>query len=184
MSRPVHIVTDTSSDLPPHFAKEWSITVVPLIVRFGQEIFRDGEISMDEFWARAEHPAFPETSQPLPSAYEGVFGSLVNKGHDVLCLSLASKHSVTYSTAFAAARQFRERVQVMDSLALSWGLGFQVLHAAQAARQGVTLDEIRSLVTTFRSRISMVLVLDTVEYVCRGGRASRLMPALDRMMRA
>ena len=137
----VEVVTDSGADLSADVVAELGITVVPLIVLFGEETYPDGELTIDEFWRKIDtghhHPG---TSQPPVGVFEEAFARLVEDGCSVLCLTITSKHSGTFGTASAAAQRFGGRVKVVDSLSLSLGQGFQVLAAAQAAAQGLDLD--------------------------------------------
>jgi len=177
----VKIVTDTSSDVPQDVATNLDITLVPLILRFGHEEFLDRQLTSEEFWERARRGPMPQTSQPSIGAFESAFAPLVNAGHEVVCVTITSKHSGTYNAAWAAAQQFGNRVAVFDSLSLSWGLGFQVLAAAKAAQAGATTAEILALLTDMRERVRVILVLDTMENLKRGGRADKLIPVFDRL---
>ena len=116
-------------------------------------------------------------------AFEEVFARLVEAGHSVLCLTITGKHSGTFSTAWAAARRFGAKVKVMDSLSLSLGQGFQVLAAARAAMQGLRLDEVAKVAERVRERTRLFILLNTIEYIRRGGRAAALLPMLNRVTR-
>ena len=180
----VRIVTDSGADLPASLASQQGIVVVPLIVRFGEQVYLDGQLSPGEFWERAAtSPHHPATSQPAVGVFEEAFAHLVGAGHAVLCLTITGKHSGTFSSASAAARQFGNHVKVMDTLSLSLGQGFQVLAAAHAAARGLHLDEIVRLVERVRERTHLFILLDTIEYIRRGGRADALLPVLDRVSR-
>ena len=136
----IHIVTDSSCDLPRRLVERFKITVVPLIVRFGEEVYQDGELSVEEFWEKAAGPHHPQTSQPSLGTFESLFERLVGQGKQVLCLTITGKHSGTFNTARLAARRFGEKVRVFDSFSLSLGLGIQALAAAQAARAGRSMQ--------------------------------------------
>lgn len=178
----VRIVTDSAADLTAERAAELEITVVPLVVRFGEEVYADARMTCDEFWAKvATSPHHPGTSQPPMGVFEEAFGRLVEAGHSVLCVALTSKHSGTYSTAYAAAQRFGDKVRVIDSLSLSLGQGELVLAAARAARSGLNLDQVAGVVEEYRSRSHLLILLDTIEYIRRGGRADAIMPVLDRV---
>lgn len=180
----VRVVTDSGADLPAEVAADEGIVVVPLVVRFGEEVYLDGQLSGEEFWqkagASADHPA---TSQPAVGVFEETFARLVDAGHIVLCLTITSKHSGTFSTASTAARRFGDRVRVMDTLSLSMGQGFQVLAASQLARKGLGVDDIATAVEAARERTHVVILLDTIEHIRRGGRADALIPVLSRATR-
>jgi len=182
----IRVVTDSSCDLPPQVLKDLGIVVVPLIVRIGGEEFLETDLGIDEYWtkvraARAQS-LFPQTSQPSLGAFESVFAALVGEGNEVLCVTITSHHSGTFSTAWAAAQRFGEAVSVMDSWSTSLALGFLAMAAARAAREGASLSEVVALLREMRARTHLLAVLDTIEYIRMGGRASALVPILSRVM--
>lgn len=182
MVQQVRVVTDSGADLSADMVGELGITVVPLIVRFGQETYLDGQLTMDAFWLKiAEGGHHPGTSQPPVGAFEEAFARLVEDGYSVLCLTITGKHSGTFGTASAAAQRFGDKVKVMDSLSLSLGQGFQVEAAAQAAARGQGLDEVMRATQQVQEHSHLYLALDTIEYIRRGGRADALMPVLGRV---
>jgi len=178
------VVTDSSSDLPQRLVERFKIAVVPLIVRFGSEVYQDGELSLEEFWRKAAGPHHPQTSQPSVGAFEQCFERLIAQGKQVLCLTITSKHSGTFNAACLAARRFGKAVEVFDSLSLSLGLGLQVLVAAQAAWEGRSMADILALLEDMRTRMQVTIVLDTLESLRRGGRADSFIAVVDRMARA
>lgn len=180
----VAIVTDSACDLTTEMQEELGITVVPLVIRFGQEVFLYGQITIDEYWqkvAEGTHP--PATSQPSVGQFEEVFTPLVEKGCDVICLTVTSKHSGTFNSAFAASQSYDGKVTVFDTLAISLGHGYQVIAAAKAAAAGRSAEDILAMLASIRSRMHMFINLDTIEFIRRGGRADKLLPAIDRMAR-
>ena len=184
MDQVISIVTDSGGDLPLQLRQELEIEVVPLTIHFGQEVYRDGDLTVDEFWAKAAGPHHPQTSQPPVGAYEEVFERLVALGKQVLCVALTSKHSGTFNAAHLAAERFGEAVTIVDSLSLSLGEGVQALVAAEAARAGRSMAEILALLESLRARMRLLIVLDTLENLRRGGRAAAFMAVADRMARA
>jgi len=184
MEQTIRIVTDSGGDLPIHLRQELDIEVVPLALTFGQEVYRDGDLTVDEFWAKAAGPHHPQTSQPPVGAYEEVFERLVGLGKRVLCVTITGKHSGTFNAAHLAAQRFGEAVTAFDSLSLSLGEGVQALAAAKAARAGRSMSEILALLESLRGRMRLLIVLDTLENLRRGGRAAAFIAVADRMARA
>jgi DegV family protein with EDD domain len=184
MEQTVRIVTDSGGDLPLQLRQEYDIESVPLTVHFGSEVYRDGVLTADEFWEKAAGPHHPQTSQPPVGAYEEVFERLVALGKQVLCVTITGKHSGTFNAAHLAAQRFGEAVTVFDSLSLSLGEGVQALVAAEAARAGRSMAEILSLLEDLRTRMRLLIVLDTLENLRRGGRAAAFIAVADRMARA
>jgi len=179
----VKVVTDSTCDLSHAEADSLGIVMVPLSVSFGPEIYYDGQLSHDEYWEKAQGPFWPKTSQPPPGAFEKAFARHVDAGYDVVCLTLLSRYSGAYGTACAAAGRFHGTVSVIDSGSVSTGLAWQAIAAAEAAVQGQGREEIVDLVRDLGRRIRFYAMLDTIENVRRGGRLSRLMPIMDRLMR-
>ncbi len=182
----IRVVTDSSCDLPQEVVDELGIVLVPLVVRIGDEEFLETDLSIDEYWARVKaaraQGLFPQTSQPSIGAYENVFAPLVDQGNEVVCVTITSKHSGTFNSAWAAAQRFGEVVSVFDSWSCSLGLGFLVRAAARVAREGASLSEVLALVTEMRARTHLLAVLDTMEFIRMGGRADALIPILSRVM--
>lgn len=177
----VRIVTDSSWDMPQEEKERYGITVVPLVVIFGREEFLETRLTRDEFWVKAA-TVHPQTSQPSPGDFEAAFRQLVDAGHDVVCITITGKHSGTLNSAVTAAANFPPgRVTVVDSRAISWGHGFQVLAAAQMAEGGASPDEIVAHLMDMQERSHMFVLFDTMEYLERGGRAALLMPVVKRV---
>jgi DegV family protein with EDD domain len=180
----VRIVADSGCDLPPALVDQYNITLVPVFVRFGQEMISSEDLSNDEFWRRAQRaPEPPGTSSPAPGTFYSVFEKLVDDGSDVVCLTLPGKHSGTYNAAWLAAQDFGEKVRVIDTGSFSMGMGLQVLVAAKEALAGKSAEVIQRTVENLRERTSIIFVLDTLEWVRRGGRLDRVIPLVDKVAR-
>jgi DegV family protein with EDD domain len=180
----IRIVTDSSCDLDDELLDEFDIEVVSLTVHFGAEQYREGELTVEEFWRKVRDRQRPTTSQPSIGAYEDVFGRLISTGVKVVCPTLTAKHSGTYNAARLAAEPFGQDVRVFDSHSLSLGLGLQALVAARAARDGLSMDGILALLESTRDRMRVLILLDTLESLRLGGRADTFIAVADRMTRA
>lgn len=179
----LRVVVDDGCDVPPDLVEKHRMRVVPLVVRFGEEVYDDGSISIDEFWARkAESGHHPQTSQPATGLFQSIFEELVEGGDEVLCVTITSKHSGTFNSAWLAAQQFPGRVAVYDSLAVSWGSGWLAVRAAELAEAGEGLPAVLEQLDRDRSRLLFPIVLDTIEDIRRGGRADRLIPVVERVL--
>lgn len=182
--RNVRIVADSGCDLPPALADQYQITLVPVLVRFGQEMIPSDTLTHEEFWQRAgSTEQAPGTSSPAPGTFYRAFEKLIAAGYDVICMTLPGKHSGTYNAALLAAQDFGDRVRVLDTGSFSLGMGLQVLAAAKEALAGRSADFIQQLVENLRERTSIIFVLDTLEWVRRGGRLDRIIPLIDRAAR-
>ncbi len=186
----VRIVTDSTADIPLQQAQALGITVVPLTVFFGEEAYLDGvELDNAGFYRKLqESKALPRTSQPPPAAFQEAYTRLMNEGADgILSVHLSSKLSGTYQSACSARDSLPEHmrrvpIEVVDSLSISVGMGIPILRAAQEAREGLSLKEIKAHVLDQLSRTRILAVLDTLEYVKRGGRIGRARALLGNML--
>lgn len=171
----VHIVTDSASDLPKDLVAERGIAVVPLTVRFGddREIV-DGSITPDDFWARCNSSAvLPQTSAPSAGDFEEAFRKAAAAGADgVVCVTLASGLSATFSSASAAAASVKDEidVRVVDSRSASLGEGLITLAAADSAASGAGLEAVEAATRNAADRTKVFAALDTLEFLKKGGR--------------
>ncbi|HMA35483.1 MAG TPA: DegV family protein [Chloroflexia bacterium] len=172
---PVKIVTDSTADIPPAVAAELGITVVPLLVQIGDQVYRDHvDLNGHAFYRLLEAtPGVPTTSQPPIGQIEALYRDLTADGADVVSIHVSSGLSGTYSTCALAATSLDLRlgaVRVVDSQALSMCLGWMAVFAARAARDGRSQAEIGDLVDGMLGRVRILGLLDTLEWVQRGGR--------------
>jgi DegV family protein with EDD domain len=179
----IKVVTDSTCDLSKDELEALGLTMVPLSVSFGSEVFYDGQLSKDEYWEKTRGPFWPQTSQPPAGAFQEAFARQVDAGHEVVCVTLLSHYSGTYNTACAVARTFGDRVSVVDSGTVSMGLAWQATAAAEAAAAGAGREDIVRLIKDMSHRTRFFAALDTVENVRKGGRLAKLMPLMGRMMR-
>jgi DegV family protein with EDD domain len=181
----IAIVTDSSCDLSAEALRTHEISVVPQIVRFGAEVFRDGDLPVDRFWTKVGQSASPpQTSQPSVGSFQETFGRLLDAKEQVLCLALAAQYSGTYSAACTAAQSYPGRVIVIDSQSLSLGQGYQALVASRAAQDGAAMQEIVQRLRGVQARTRLFIGLDTIDFVARGGRLAHLVPIVRRLARA
>lgn len=171
----VKIVTDSTSDLPTEVAKELGITVVPLYVHFGQEVFQDGvDISGNEFYRRlTEGSVLPKTSAPSPDTFKQLYNDLAKEADGVLSIHIASKLSATYESALVGCDGTDCPVSVVDSRTVSMGIGLLAIIAARAANNGATLQEIVELVYNAIPRTRVFFTVGTLEYLRKGGRIGK-----------
>jgi DegV family protein with EDD domain len=173
----IRIVTDSTSDLPAEAARQYGITVVPNYINIGQKSYLEGsELPRQEFYEKLpSFGVFPQTSGPGVESYLQAYNRLAAEGAtQILSIHVAAAFSSIFNTAQVAAAAARLPVQVVDSQSLSLGLGFQVLAAARAAEAGGSLAEITALLKEKARRTFIFAALDTVEYLRRSGRASRI----------
>lgn len=182
----LRIITDSTADLPPDLVRELDIAVVPLSVHFGTEVFRDGlELTTDQFFARlAASPVHPTTSQPSAGAFLEVYRPLLDEGHEVLSLHVSGKLSGTMNSALLAQRDLDvgSRLEVVDTGLASLALGLVVLAAARSAHSGETLREVAEQARTASARTHLLLFLETLEFLRRGGRIGRVQAFLGGLL--
>lgn len=170
----IKIVTDSTSYLPPAEIEEFDIRIVPLNVHFGEDrVFQESvNLTNEEFYAMlAEAPELPTTSQPSPGQFRDVFAELAEAGHDVLCIVVSSKLSGTYQSALDARRMLPDvNIVIIDSYFVAAALGLMVVTAAEMAADGHLMDEIVARVEQMRRDMKLYFVVDTLEYLQKGGR--------------
>lgn len=174
---PVRVVTDSTADLPPHVAKELGISVVPLMVVFGEKAYRDGvDLTSEQFFERlTQSTVLPTTSQPSVGAFQEVYSKLARETKEIVSIHLTSKASGTVESALRARETFTKgpRIEIVDSLTASMGVGLIAMAAARAAKAGASLEEVVSVARGMVPRIDVVVLLETLEYLRRGGRIGR-----------
>ena len=183
----VRIVTDSVSDLPSGIAEELGIAVIPICVRFGSEVYRDGiDLTVEQFYDMLRSTRYlPVTSVPPPAAFSQTYDRLALEADEILVLTVTSKLSGTYEVALQSVALMQEkcRVEVVDSRAALMGQGFLAILAARAARAGADLDEIISMVQQNMPRVDFRASFDTLEYLERGGRIGKAQALLGSLLK-
>ena len=177
--RRVKVVTDSAADIPAEIAHELDITVVPLLVHMGGRTYRDGvDLSGEEFYRELEATrSVTTTSLPSLDSFADAYRRITSEGYDVVSVHLSSKLSGTYNAALMASTSDgvpMEAVSVVDSRTLSMGEGWIAIKAAEAARDGASQADVAALAESLVPRVRVYGALDTLEYVIRSGRVSRL----------
>jgi DegV family protein with EDD domain len=183
----VAIVTDSVADLPPQVAEEFGITVVPLVVRFGTDLYRDGlDLSPDQFYGKLmTSKVLPATSVPTPAAFADAYDKLAEKTNEIVVIALTSKLSATYQVALQSAGLMKKRcrVEVLDSQWAVMAQGFIAIAAAKAAQGGASLDEVLNVARYNMHRVDMRAAFDTLEYLERGGRIGKAQAFLGSLLK-
>lgn len=181
----VAIVTDTGCDLPDALLERHQIYRIPLRVRFGDEEFIDRvTITPDAFYARlATDPNHPKTSQPTPADFRAAYERVLRTHAGALSIHVPGRLSGTLQGAHRAAAQAPGAVDVIDGRSVSVGLGLVVLEAARAAEAGLDAAAVRARVDEALANMRTIFTLETMDYVVRGGRMSRLKGVVARFTR-
>ena len=176
----VQIVVDSTADIPRDRARDLGIEVVPLTVMFGDQSFQDGvDLDGPAFYQKLSNsPVMPTTSTPPPALFEETYRRLVGNGATgILSMHISGKLSGTFS----AARQGAEAVtadthvpiEVVDSDTVSGGFGLPAEIVAREARNGAELAALKAHAASLCERVHVIAVLDTLEFLQRGGRIGR-----------
>jgi DegV family protein with EDD domain len=183
----VAVVTDSVADLPPRLAEEFSITVIPYIIRFGITVYRDGlDLSADEFYQKLKTSKdLPATSIPSPGAFSEAYDKLAEKTNEILVISISSRHSNSYQVARQAVGLMNRqcRIEVLDSQWATMAEGLIVIAAARAALAGARLDEVLDIARQTINRVDICATFDTFEYLERNGRIGRAQALLGSLLK-
>lgn len=180
----IQIITDSSADIPEPLLEKYNIRTVPLTIQInGQEYAENIDITPQEFYEEmAASPTLPRTSQPAPALYARIFSELAKQGK-ILCLTISSKLSGSYSSAnLGKELAGNSEVMVFDTEAGSLGHGLQVIQAAQMAQSGFSMDQILAKLTNYRREMQILILLDTLENIVKGGRLSRFQGSLAKIL--
>ena len=168
----VQIIVDSSVDVADRFRER--LRVVPLIIHFGEEELIDGvTINKEQFYRRlVESDQLPFTSQASPMAFQKVYEEITQAGDSAVVITLASKLSGTYQSASIAAEDF-DNIYVVDSQTAAIGAGVLTEYALARVEAGVGARELAAELEQKREDVCLVALLDTLEYLKRGGRISK-----------
>jgi DegV family protein with EDD domain len=182
----IKIVTDCSADIPPEILTELGITVVPLYVRFDDEVFKVGvDITNDEFYKRlVDGNTFPNTIQPSPMDFKQVYEKLAPDADGIVSIHLSEKFSGTYQSARQAAEMMdgKCRVEVINSDSMTIGLCMICIAAARAALDGATLEETVKVAEEAIPEIHFLALFDSLKYLAKGGRIGKAKGLLGSML--
>jgi DegV family protein with EDD domain len=173
----VKIVTDSVADIPAKVVAELGISIIPVMLHFGEETFRDGiDMTTDQFFQKlVNSDVMPTTSVPSMDMFARTYAKLAEETDEILVIMLSSKLSGIYNAAVqsAALVDGDVRIEVIDSECAVMAQGFIVIRAAQAARDGASMGEIIEIVHRDLHRVEIRAAFDTLEYLQRGGRIGK-----------
>ncbi len=166
------IIVDSTTDLTPEYKDR--VTIVPLTVYFGNDEFIDGiTIEKKEFYEKLiETDVMPTTSQATPNAFMKEFEQAKQAEEAVVVITLSSKLSGTYQSAMIAAEEY-ENVYVVDGSSAAIGTGILVELALRLLDEGMSAEEIAKTLEKEKEKVLVVALIDTLEYLKRGGRISK-----------
>ena len=178
--RRIAVVTDSTCDLPRELAKEFDIHIVPQVLIMGNRTWRDGvDIDPPAFYELLQTSSdFPASSQPSVPDFQDAFSRLAKDVDGIAAILVSDELSGTLNSARMAKESLPDvPIEIVDTRSVSMQLGFIVLAAARAAAAGADLQTVADTARAMIGRASVYFVVDTLEYLHRGGRigaASRL----------
>lgn len=170
----IRIAVDSASDISEAQAKELGIDMLPMIITFGDEEYMDGvNLLPTSFYEKLiESDELPKTSQISPYRFEEYFEQCTSAGDEVVLITISSKLSGTYQGAKQASEKYADKVFVVDSMNACIGERLLCLYAIRLLKQGYTAREIANELDTVKSKINVMAMLNTLEYLKKGGRVS------------
>lgn len=179
----IKIISDSSADLPIDLIEKYDITLVPLTVTIeGQDYLEKVDLTPQEFFDKMfSTETLPKTSQPAPALFAKIF-SQFGSDTEILCFTISSGLSGTYQSACMGKDLSNAKVTVFDTLAGSLGHGLQIIRAAELAKQGFTVEEIVAHLTEYRENMNILVLLNTLENIVKGGRLSKFQGSLAKIL--
>ena len=169
----VRLIVDSTADIPAQLKENF--TIVPLTVRFGEEEYLDGvTIQHRQFYEKlVESDVLPTTSQVPPDDFAQVFEKVVSSGDEAVVLTISSELSGTYQSACIAAMEYPGKIFVVDSRSVAIGSAILAEYGLQLRDQGMSAEALATELTKARDRVQLIALLDTLEYLKKGGRISK-----------
>lgn len=182
---PIKIITDSTADIPKDLVDKYGIIELPLTVHFGNEEFKDRvDITSEQFFEKlAASKNLPSTSQVTPQSFADVYKDELNKGNSIISIHISSDLSGTYQSAVIAKKSIGDhRISIIDSRSATLALGMIVLKAAELAESGMDKDAIVKEIEEYKKRVQLLIVVDTLEYLRKGGRLSGAQAAIGGLL--
>ena len=183
------IVTDSLAWIPDDLVRQHNITVVPLHVHFGEEQFTETvDLTNEEFYRRLrESKELPKTSAPSPGEFLEAYRKVAQEADSIVSIHFTSKLSATYRSAEIAAGELRQelpnvKIETLDTLQAAMAEGIVALRAAEAAAQGVAFEQIVADAKTLIPKPRVYFVVETLEYLQKGGRIGRAQALLGSLL--
>lgn len=173
--RKVVILTDSTADLSVDVLKKIEVQTIPLYVRFGEDIYRDGvDLTTEELYKKVDETGeLPKTAAPAPGDFINFFEKFIKQDYDIVYIGIGSKLSATLQAANVAKTEFDDgRIYVVDSANLSSGIALLVLKATDLRDQGVSAKDIHEQLNDLVPRVRSQFAIKTLDYLHKGGRAS------------
>jgi len=173
MENKIAVVIDSTTTLPKDYLPEMEMQVAPAAIIWEGKELRDGvDIQPDEFFDRlAKAEEMPSTSQATPFVFQNIYSGLLEKGYEILAVTISSKLSGMYSSAVQAKEMFEDsKIEVVDSLTGTMTIGLSLGRVFEAIKAGASLQKCREVLEKALANTGVLLTVDTLEYLHRGGR--------------
>lgn len=180
----IRILVDSSADYQMQELREKQLELISLNIQLGEQAYQEGiNLERNELYEKIEGgEGFPSTSQPSPQDFLDIFQKVKDQGDEIICILVSSALSGTYSCAVLAKNMVDyEGIHLIDSLAATHPIRILADHACELRTAGKTAQEICQSVEKLKSRVRVMAVVDTLEYLCRGGRISRTAATIGEM---
>ncbi|MBQ7880985.1 MAG: DegV family protein [Clostridia bacterium] len=170
----IKLMIDSASDISKQEADKLGIILMPMEIRFGDEEYLDGvNLTPYQFYDKLiENTELPKTSQINPFRFQEEFEKVINAGDDLIVITISSKLSGTYRSAMEAAKEYKGKVFVIDSLNACIGERLLCQYAMQLIEQGLSAEQIAAKLDEKKSKINVMAMLNTLKYLKKGGRIS------------
>ncbi|MDO4169741.1 MAG: DegV family protein [Lachnospiraceae bacterium] len=180
----IRIIVDSACDITQEEAKKWNLDILPLKTIFGDEEYLDGvTMSHTQFFEKlVETDVLPTTSQIAPYEYEEKFAEIVNNGDTAICITLSSKLSGCYQSANIAVEGYEDQIIVVDSENVCIGERILIQLADKLRKEGKTIQQIADILNQKKKDIRLIALLDTLEYLKKGGRISKTVAMAGKLL--
>lgn len=183
----VKIVTDSLSDISPEWARELGITVVPLNVHFGNEVYKDAvELPPDDFYKKlVSVGVHPTTSAPPPGVFAELFTNLAKETNEIIAIMASDKISAVHESAVQGKALVKAdcSIEVINTRWLVGAMAILVIKAVEAAKGGANLDNITDMVKKDMPKLHALMIFDTLEYLKKGGRIGKAQALLGSLLK-
>ncbi|HOQ02940.1 MAG TPA: DegV family protein [Bacillota bacterium] len=184
----IAVVTDSTSDIGTELAKQLDITVIPLSIIYRGVVYKDGvDLTPSEFYPMLEEAGdgeLPTSSQPSPQEFLDIYKPLIDSGKEILSFHISKGLSGTVDAAKVAASQLApDRIHVVDTQSISFGIAGQAIEAARLAKEGFSAQEILQKVSEIKDQSEVLFSLDTLYYLERGGRIGKVSSVVGSLLK-
>ena len=182
----IKLISDSTCDLSLQLLKQHDIDIVPLLVNFNEDSYRDLiDLNTPKMYELVEkHKILPKTSAASPGAFFEVFNKYLNQGYQIIYMGIGSKFSATLTSAYTAKQMIDSNdIYLIDSMNLSSGSGLLLLKAATYIKEGLSAEQIVEKVNHLVPKVRSQFVIDTLEYLYKGGRLSALSAMMGGMLK-